>query len=78
MKTNKEAIDIVQSEHDQVEKLIEDIGNKIDELQHQKERLQQLIIGFNWYVKMLKSKGNDPEQAMLDFIAEANETEKSQ
>ena len=77
MKTNKEVIDIVQSEHDQVEKLIEDIGNKIEELQHQKERLQQLIIGFNWYVKMLKSKGNDPEQVLLDFLVE-DETEESQ
>ena len=77
MKTNKEVIDIVQSEHDQVEKLIEDIGTKIEELQHQKERLQQLIIGFNWYVKMLKSKGNDPEQVLLDFLVE-DETEESQ
>tara|TARA_R100001129_G_scaffold90116_2_gene61368 strand:+ start:17230 stop:17463 length:234 start_codon:yes stop_codon:yes gene_type:complete len=77
MKNNKEVIDIVQSEHDQVEKLIEDIGNKIEELQHQKERLQQLIIGFNWYVKMLKSKGNDPEQVLLDFLVE-DETEESQ
>ena len=77
MKSNKEVIDIVQSEHDQVEKLIEDIGNKIEELQHQKERLQQLIIGFNWYVKMLKSKGNDPEQVLLDFLVE-DETEESQ
>tara|TARA_R100000353_G_C6511662_1_gene196757 strand:+ start:4470 stop:4703 length:234 start_codon:yes stop_codon:yes gene_type:complete len=77
MKTNKEVIDIVQSEHDQVEKLIEDIGIKIEELQHQKERLQQLIIGFNWYVKMLKSKGNDPEQVLLDFLVE-DETEESQ
>mgnify|MGYP003117101850 FL=1 len=77
MKNNKEVIDIVQSEHDQVEKLIEDIGIKIEELQHQKERLQQLIIGFNWYVKMLKSKGNDPEQVLLDFLVE-DETEESQ
>ena len=77
MKSNKEVIDIVQSEHDQVEKLIEDIGNKIEELQHQKERLQQLIIGFNWSVKMLKSKGNDPEQVLLDFLVE-DETEESQ
>ena len=49
----------VEDEINQLQKLIEDIDNKIKELESQKAHCKRLLQGFEWYLAHLKGEEID-------------------